>query len=269
MCHHCLKSLDGFSRREMLVSAAGTAIIGGLLARQAQAAETAASRPATAREMPEIRAAFLRPKQDYWLGWPGTAWDKNMSGPFMEKSKKLVGQFASDMKMRVTWAEKPLYDEAAVATVHCRRQGRQAGRAPVCSRCTSGTGPWSTRSRPPASRRSSSPRWASASPATSRRSPSSRACTWLRVRTSISNPVRFGMRMIKAHNDIRRTKIAVLSGRKGPDEVLEPFGLGVRYLPRERFTEALATVQTDAEVRAIADDYKKAAAKSSSRRTRT
>jgi len=60
VCHHCLKSLDGFSRREMLASAAGTAIIGGLLARQAQAAETAASRPAVAREVPEIRAAFLR-----------------------------------------------------------------------------------------------------------------------------------------------------------------------------------------------------------------
>jgi hypothetical protein len=245
----------------MLVSAAGTAIIGGLLARQAQAAETAASRPATAREIPEIRAAFLRPQQDYWLGWPGTAWDKNMSGPFMEKSRKLVGQFASDMKMRVTWAEQPLYDEAAVAQfiaaaladkpdglllfpMHFRDwplvDKIVAAGIPTIIFAPLGvcfTGHIQKIAKQPGVYLAS--------------------CADFGLK-----PVRVGMRMMKTRSEIRRTKIAVLSGRKGPDEVLEPFGMSVRYLPRERFTEALATVETDAEVRAIAHDYRKAAAKS-------
>lgn len=259
MCHHCLKSIDGFSRREMLASAAGTAILGGLLTHRAQAAELPASRPAVVRETPEIRAAFLRPKQDYWLGWPGTAWDKNMCGPFMAKSKKLIGQFAADMKMRVTWADEPLHEEPDVdkfiAEVTASRPDGlvlfplhfrdwplvnkiAAAGLPTIIFAPLGvcfTGHIQKIARQPGVYLAS--------------------CADFDL-----NPVRFGMRMIKAHNDIRRTKIAVLSGKRGADEVLEPLGLGVRYLPRERFTEILATVQTDAEVRAIADDYKKAAA---------
>jgi hypothetical protein len=243
----------------MLVTAASTALVGGLLARHAQA-ETAASRPAIAREMPEIRAAFLRPRQDYWLGWPGTAWDKNMCGPFMEKSKKLVGQFASDMKMRVSWTEEPLYDEAAVGKFV----------ADVTADKPDGVllFPLHFRDWPLVTK------IAEVGVPTIIFAPlgvcftghiqkiARQAGVYLASSADFDlNPVRFGLRMIKTHNDIRRTKIAVLSGKQGADEILEPLGLGVRYLPRERFTEALAAVETNAEVRSIADDYKKAAAR--------
>jgi hypothetical protein len=227
MCHHCLSSCDGFSRREMLVSAAGTAIIGGLLARQAQAANTAASRPAITREMPEVRAAFLRPKQDYWLGWPGTAWDKNMCGPFMDKCRKLLGQFAADMKIRLTWADAPLHDDAAadsfaaaakadnldgliVFPLHFQNWPQvnkiAAAGLPTIIFAPLGvcfTGHIQKLARQPGVYLAS--------------------CADFDL-----NPVRFGMRIIRAHHDIRRTKIAVLSGRTGTDEVLEPLGLGVR-----------------------------------------
>ncbi len=243
----------------MLVSAAGTAILGGMLAKQAQAAPGAASsRPATNREMPEVRAAFLRPKADYWLGWPGTAWDKNMCSPFMDKCRKLVGQFATDMKIRVTWAEEPLHDQAAadrfaaaakadnldgviVFPLHFQNwaQVQTVADAGVPTIVFAPLGVCFTDHIQKIAKQ---------------------AGVYLASCADFDiNPVRFGMRMIRAHHDIRRTKVAVLSARKGDDQVLEPLGLSLRFLPRERFTEALATVHVTAEVRAIAEDYKKAA----------
>ncbi|HPD32458.1 MAG TPA: hypothetical protein PLL20_20895 [Phycisphaerae bacterium] len=260
MCHHCLNSCDGFSRREMLASAAGTAIIGGLLARQVQAAGAAASRPATNREMPEVRAVFIRPKQDYWLGWPGTAWDKNMCGPFMNKCRQLVGQFAADMKIRLTWADEPLHDDAATDKFVAAAKADNLDGTIVF--------PLHFQNWPQVAK------IADSGIPTIIFAPlgvcftghiqkiAKQAGVYLASCADFDlNPVRFGLRMVRAHHDIRRTRIAVLAGTQNKEQVLEPLGLSLKFLPRERFVEALATVQVTPEVRAIADDYKKAAAR--------
>ncbi|HSW46443.1 MAG TPA: hypothetical protein VLM89_12820, partial [Phycisphaerae bacterium] len=115
MCHHCSDTYRGFSRREVIMGLAASGVAGGLLARGGlAAAESAATQPGSSREKPLIRAAFLRPKEEFWLGWPGTAWDKHVSKSFMENCRKSVGQFAAECRIDVRWEDQPLYDDAAV-----------------------------------------------------------------------------------------------------------------------------------------------------------
>ena len=75
------------------------------------------------------------------------------------------------------------------------------------------------------------------------------------------NPVRFGLKMIRTAHDVRRTKIAVLRGNETKDQKLEPFGVTLRFLPRRRFPETLATIEETPEVVAIAKMYRRAARK--------
>ena len=75
------------------------------------------------------------------------------------------------------------------------------------------------------------------------------------------NPVRYGLKMIRTAHDVRRTRIAVLAGDKTKDEVLEPFGLKIRRLPRKRFADTLKTIGETPDVVALAEEYQKAARK--------
>ncbi|HSW46509.1 MAG TPA: hypothetical protein VLM89_13155 [Phycisphaerae bacterium] len=74
-------------------------------------------------------------------------------------------------------------------------------------------------------------------------------------------PIRFGLKMIRANHDIRRTRIAVLGHKEGKDEILEPFGMAVRHVPRNRFPEVFKTIETSSEIRAMAEEYRKLADK--------
>ena len=79
-------------------------------------------------------------------------------------------------------------------------------------------------------------------------------------------PVRFGMKMIQAAYRLRRTRVAVLRGTETADQKMEPLGITIRYLPRRRFPDTLKTIEVTPDVMAMAEDYFKAARKSSSRR---
>ena len=82
MCHHSNCSCHGLdseiSRRGFLVAAAGTTMAGGFLLRAATAAEAAQTVQTEPQdEWPDVCVAYVRPKEKYWLGWPGTAWEVN------------------------------------------------------------------------------------------------------------------------------------------------------------------------------------------------
>jgi hypothetical protein len=265
MCHHntcsCHGLDTGITRRGFLAAAAGTTMAGGYLLRAATAAEAAqstASEPES--DWPDVLVAYLRPKEKYWLGWPGTAWDVNCYDAFLAKNRKLLEKFGQELKVRMAFEPQPLYDDSAVdqfiAKVEATKPKgvlvfplhmNQWGRVTKVAKCgvptiifaglgVCFTGHIRNVSRQPGVFLISSPDFE-------------------------LNPVRFGLKMIRTEHDVRRSRIAVLADDSTKDEVLEPFGLKLRRLPRKHFADALATIGETPEVLAVAEEYQKTAQK--------
>ena len=262
MCHHSARcEADGLSRRDFLIATAGATIVGGFFPRAALAQE--AMRPVrteSVNDWPDVRVAFLRPKEKYWLGWPGTAWDTHAGQGFLTKARELLGGFAHDLKVRVSFEPDPLYDAAAVDAFATRLKDeppkavvvfplhmqqwanvKKITEAGVPTIIFAGlgvcfTGHIQALSKQPGVHLISSPDWE-------------------------LNPVRFGLKMVRAAHDVRRTRIAVLAGTETKDEVLEPLGLQLRRLPRQAFADALKSIGETPEVLAMVADYEKNAQK--------
>jgi len=263
MCHHnsCCGLGAELSRREFLAAAAGTTLAGGFLLRAASATESARNTAAEPPgEWPEIQVACLRPLDKYWLGWPGTAWEAQAYEEFLNQSRQRIEQFGKELKLRVSFEPQPLYDAAAVeGFVHKLQADRPRGvvllplhmnqwasvrkivEAGVPTIIFAGLGVCFTQhirdlSRMPGVHLISSPDFE-------------------------LSPVRFGLKMIRTAHEVRRSRIAVLAGEDTKDEVLEPFGLQIRRLPRRRFADALESIGQTPEVLALADEYAQAAQK--------
>ena len=271
MCHHCQLSaslLGNVSRRD-LFAAAGIGVAGLLLddivAAGAVSTPAAAPSPASQPVQPlrrdgplTVRACFLRPREKYWLGWPGTAWDPDA---FAARARQIVGGFAQELGMKVTFEPQPLCDAAAVEQfiasvkseppagvlifpLHMQQwpsveKIQQAVGVPAIIFAALGqcfTGHIKEISRRPGVYLASSADFE-------------------------LKPVRFGLKILKARDEIARTRIAVVRGEKQEDRVLDPFGLHARVLPRRIFPQTLATIEVNDEVRALAEDYRRRAQK--------
>ena len=258
MCQHnnCFEALTEMSRREFLVASAGSAMAGGWLLRAARGDDVQpADKP---QAWPELRVAYMRPKEKYWLGWPGTAWETAEYESFLKKSRALLECFGQELQVRVSFEPEPLYDAAAVDGFVARMQAekpagvvvfplhlkqwpqvKKIAESGVPTIIFAGLGTCFTQhiqaiSRLPGVHLVSSPDFE-------------------------LKPVRFGFKMIRTAYDVRRMRIAVLAGNETKDEVLDPFGLQLRRLPRQRFADALSATGETAEVVALAEAYQQAA----------
>jgi hypothetical protein len=263
MCNCCGSGPKGVSRRNVLIAAAGAAVIGGCSQTMKSGAlatdprPIAALPPEKAEELPEVRVAYLRPKGPYWLGWPGTSWDVD---GFMKSSRQKVEQFAKELNLRVSFEPEPLHDGPAAEKfaarikaekpkgvllfpLHMNHWGATAAAAKTgvptlifagLGQCF--TGHIQKLSREPGVYLASTGDYD------------------LQV-------VRNGLKMIRTNADMRRMKVAVLVGAQSREEVLEPLGLTVRYVPRQRFPDVLKTIEATPAVRAVANEYRRKAKK--------
>lgn len=260
MCHHsaCSHVFGNLSRRELLVAAAGTNLVGGLLLRAATAAEAATSlRDEAASEWPLVRVAYLRPKEKYWLGWPGTAWNVDA---YVTDSRKRIEGFAAELKLRVAFEPEPLYDAAAVDAFIAKTQAEKPAAVLLMPLHMD--------------------RWAMVDKIaqaglqtiifaplgtcfTGHLAPSSKLP---KVYLASSGdfelkPIRFGLNMVRTAHEISRMRIAVIAGDQSKDEVLEPLGLAIRRIPRQRFVDVLQGIGETPDVLAMAQEYRKSAQK--------
>ncbi len=244
----------GVSRRTVLTMMGSAPLAGGTLLRPGHIAGQAAQ---STSGNPEVRVAYLRPRDKYWLGWPGTAWDPE---GFMQKSRSMIEQFAKENEVRVSFEPQPLYDAAAAEQFASRLSADRPAavlaiplhmeRWPMVETIaksgvptviyaglgTAFTGHIQKISRMPG--------------------------VYLASTADYDlKPVRFGLKMIRTSRKMRETKIAVLTGTETKEQVLEPLGLTLRYLPRRRFPETLKTVEDTPQVQAIAAEYRDAARK--------
>ncbi len=258
MCQHASHG-DAFcgklwTRRQHLAALAGAGIASAAIPRGREASAETGDPPT---EDPEVLVAYLRPQGKYWLGWPGTFWD--VEG-FIAKSRALVEGFAKELKVRVAFEPEPLYDAAAVDTfaakveatkpaaillfpLHMDRWGHVGklsnGAVPTIVFAPLGvcfTGHIAEISRRPKVYLASCPDFE-------------------------LGPVRFGLKMVRAAHDLRRTSIVVIAGGETRETVLEPLGVRLKYVPRATFPQTLKEISITPEVREVAEDYRKAASK--------
>jgi hypothetical protein len=265
MCHHANShasccSHSGLSRRGFL-AVAGASAVSSYLLRPASAAETLQNvDPGPESQWPEVRVVMVRPKEKYWLGWPGTSWENKAYPDFLKSSRATLEKWGKELKLRITFLPEPLYDDAAVekfaaALTADKPKGvvivplflgdwgkvDKLVAAGVPAIIFSGLGTCFTghiqqRSRLPGVHLISSPEWD-------------------------LKPVRFGLKMIRCNDDIRRMRIARLIGNETRDEVLEPIGLRIRNLPRDLFGDTLKAMGETPEVKATYNEYMQAAKK--------
>ena len=233
---------------------AGTGVLGGCALRKTPIPELKLADEPPA-DWPDVRVVYIRPKEKYWLGWPGTAWD--VEG-FRAKTRGQVEQFARQLNVRVAFEPEPLYTEADVDQFIAK----------VAEQKPKGVLLFPLHMN----------QWKLADKIAQSGVPTvifaplgvcftghiagvaKRPGVYLASCADFDlNPVRFGLKMIRTAHDVRRTKIAVLAGGETKEQTLEPFGLTIRRLPRRRFPEVLKTIEVTPEVQALAEVYRRAA----------
>jgi hypothetical protein len=65
----------------------------------------------------------------------------------------------------------------------------------------------------------------------------------------------YGLKMVQARAKMRATRCLVLKGNERKDVTLADLGMGLRYVPANDFLTEYRKTETDAEIRAMADDY--------------
>ncbi|HYK87184.1 MAG TPA: hypothetical protein VE398_00320 [Acidobacteriota bacterium] len=246
---------NGVSRRTVLTMMGSVPLAGGALLGKGGATARQSARGST--ESPEVRVAYLRPREKYWLGWPGTSWDPD---GFMQKSRAMIEQYAREYELRVTFEPQPLYDAAATEQFVARLNADKPDavlaiplhmeRWPMVEAIAKGgiptvifaglgtafTGHIQKISRMPG--------------------------VYLASTADFDlKAVHFGLKMVQTAQKVRNTRIAVLAGTETREQILEPFGLKLLYLPRRRFPETLKSVEGTPQVQAIALEYRDAAQK--------
>jgi hypothetical protein len=246
-------------RRTFLGAASASALVAAM--EMAGCGTPATSRGAAAGRLPgpgpAVRVVFIRPKEEkYWMGWPGAsydiAWHQNL---YIDTLQKAADDLGVDLKF-----SEPLYDAAAVTAFleklkssppngvllvlmdfrrwdDVNRIADERGTIPTVVFAPMGTaftGHLQKTSRAPGVFVGST-----------------QDVDWLTV----------GLRMHRTIWDMKQSRIAIASGEKTEDKVLEPTGTTIHYVPRERFVEELAKVQQCDEARAIAEYYTREARK--------
>lgn len=250
----CPAKCMALDRRQFLRTSAQAAVGLGL-ASSGLSALFADEGPRRPNPRVTVRAAFLRPKGRYWLGWPGASYPVEQARKDYTNRLLKAGR---SVGVNVVPNLQPLYEQKDVDRFiaqikHTRPDGvvltilhmNQWGRAQKIASAgiptivfapvgTSFTGHIVNFSRQPG----------------------------VYVVSSLDfAPVQFGLRMIRAAKCLRESRILVVRGNDRADQVLDRLGTRVRTVPRRSFPDLYDQTPVTEEVRAIAADYARRALK--------
>ena len=200
---------------------------------------------------PTVRVCFVRRKEPYGMWWPGAIYDGEAA---RKKYTRIIQDTAKRLGMQLDLRPEPIHSnqeagawvaEAKVANpdgllvVLLDRQQHSwptAGKAvdsalptivysPVGSSFTTNTAPLADK-------------------------PNS-----VIYATDDTKQLVYGLKMVQARAKMRATRCLVLKGDKRKEETLADLGMGLRYVPANDFLAEYHKTETDAEIRALADDY--------------
>lgn len=254
-CDCCL------SRRKCLQLLSASALGAALPAVPARAAAEPGGEgidTASLRPQPTVRisAAFLERPRPYWLGWPGTAYPLDEmqatyrrqladSGQRLGITATLADQPLDSAEGLTAWLESLEQSPPDAALVILQHMSCWDQAAKVADRLTSPllifapigtafTGHINRLSRREGVHVISGLEWSG---------------------------VEAGLRMVRAKRRFEETRVLWIRGNASNETVLDRFGVKVRAVPRDTFNELFNTVSATTEVRDLASDMRRHAAR--------
>ncbi len=239
-------------RREFLTKLPAASVGIAALAEMAPRLWAQEAPPAAAK--PVVRAAFLTPPGQYWMGWPGAAYPVDKARADYTRQ---IGQAAAELGLDVVFADQPLQDDAAVDGFLSQLQADPPDAVLVSLQHMN--------------------RWGQANKIAGSGLPTivfspvgmaftghlgvSRNQGVYLVSSMDFGGVEYGLRMVKTRDQLKRSRIVRLAGNETNEVTVPNHGIAVRNLPRVRFEEELNRITDTAEVKAIAADYGRRAKK--------
>jgi len=261
MCVYDPKRAHAMRRREFLQTLGGSALgarIGLFGALAGAAGETAAPGPeAPKRDVPEVRVVFVKPKEKYWLGWPGTAFD--VEGHIKDYVAKLR-RFEKEVGVKCIISETPLYNDDDVAAfvneakatlpdavivfpLHMDRWGHvdTIAKAGFPTIIFAGLGVCFTGHIQEMAKRPK--------------------VHLISTADFDLEAVKYGLKMVKTHQNMKDLRILNIRGNETAERKVELLDSTVNFVPRKAFPDEFNRTDDTDEVKAIAEDYRKRAEK--------
>lgn len=241
-------------RRTFLLRAGAASILPPALFSQApQAAPKPAVRriaPAgpASKYVPTVKAAFVRRKGDYGMLWPGEIWDGEAA---RNKIRQWIKTTAAGLNMKIDLRPEPIWSLEETGqwlreSADAKPDGllvilldRQAHAWPS-AKLAADTGIPTVIYSP-----------IGTSFTTNTETLARREGVYISSTDDLRQPA-YGLKMLKAGAKLREMRFIVLRGNERKDEVLEPFGTKLRYVPAAEFLKHYEAQPVDAEIRSLA-----------------
>jgi hypothetical protein len=258
MCVYDPKRAHAMHRRQFLQTLGGSAVgaqMGLFGALAGASGETAPGPDIPKRDVPEVRVVFLRPKEKYWLGWPGTAFD--VPGHIRDYIAKLR-RFEKEVGVKLIISETPLYNDGDVANfvneiketkpdavvvvpLHMDRWGHvdTIAKAGFPTIIFAGMGVCFTGHIQEIARRPK--------------------VYLISTGDFDLQAVRYGLKMVKTHQNMKDLRVLVIRGNETAERKVENLGSTLKFIPRQAFPDEFNRTPDTDEVKAIAEDYSKRA----------
>ncbi len=256
--HHCCGCLSPrISRRGVLAAAGGSvaALQMGLL--EFASTLVAGESNLKPKSKPRVRLFFIRPKDQakYWMSWPGNDYNADAKqAEFTEKLKKI----AEDLGVQLEVDPAPLEDEATVDAALERMKPSPPDSMMVIQMHLSY---WKATNHLLANR-GDIPTIVFSRLGTSFTGHLNKAREFPKVYLAATDGLgwlRQGMRMLKTIEDMKCSRLCIITGEKDFDRKLDVIGTTLHYIPLQRWVDEFNKAETTDEMRAVADYYTKQA----------
>ena len=204
---------------------------------------------------PALHAAFVRRKEPYGMWWPGAIYDGEAA---RKKYTRLIRETAKRLGMTLTLRPEPIHsNQEADKWLAEAKKAKPDGLLVVLLDRQKHS--WPTAAKAMDSGLSTvvySPVGSSFTTNTARLAKKPHSVIYA---TDDTRQLVFGMKMVQARARMRAARCLVLRGNQRQDRPLADLSMTLRYVPAGDFLTEYEKTETDAEIRAIADDYVKRA----------
>ena len=200
---------------------------------------------------PTVRVCFVRRKEPYGMWWPGAVYDGEAA---RRKYTQLIQDTAKRLGMKLALRPEPIHSkqEADAWVAEAKEAGPDGLLVVLLDRQQHS---WPTAAKAMDSGLPTivySPVGSSFTTNTARLADKPNSVIYA---TDDTTQLVYGLKMVQARAKMRATRCLVLKGNERKDVTLADLGMGLRYVPANDFLTEYRKTETDAEIRAMADDY--------------
>ncbi|HUT92380.1 MAG TPA: hypothetical protein VMY37_22990 [Thermoguttaceae bacterium] len=255
--HRCCGCLSARVSRRGFLAAAGAsaaALQMGLL----ESASTLVAAEPEPKSKPRVRLVFIRPKDqaEYWMSWPGNDYNADeRQASFTEMLTKIALELGIQLEVDSAALEDADTVDAALARM---KQSPPDGIMVIQMHLSY----WRTATDRFLENRGDVPTIVFSRLGTSFTGHLQTARKLPKVCVAATDGLdwlRYGMRMFKTIDGMKRSRLCIITGDKAYDRKLDVIGTTLHYIPLDRWVDEFNKAETTDEVRALADYYTKQA----------